>query len=117
MYHMQPIKVLLRRIEEVQIFLLEKPDKGRQLSEVNIIDHDLNKLSKTGGMYVKALNNWNWLTPDERKTWFQLRKVMGDQYEKCWPEYLALTCSKKDGARHKTPLEPWITIYIPLPKA
>jgi hypothetical protein len=70
MDRMQPIEVMLRGIEAVQMFLLASPDEGRQLSEVNLIDRALIKLSGTGRMYAKALGTWN-SRPHERKTWAQ----------------------------------------------
>jgi hypothetical protein len=62
------------------MFLLASPDEGRQLSEINLIDHALIKLSETGGMYTKALEKWNGRTPQDRKTWAQFRGVMVRQY-------------------------------------
>ena len=50
-----PIEVMLRGIEEVQIFLLANPEEDRQLSEPNLTGYALIKLSKCGGMYAKAL--------------------------------------------------------------
>ena len=37
MNHSHPIEVMLRGIEEVQIFLLANPEEDRQLSEPNLI--------------------------------------------------------------------------------
>jgi hypothetical protein len=77
------------------MFLLASPDESRQLSEVNLIDHALIKLSKTGGMYTKALKAWNGRTPTERKTWPQFRKVMVKQYEKMLAEGSGTTRSQE----------------------
>ena len=52
-----PIEVMLRILEEVHMFLLASPEENRELTEVNIIDHALIKLSETGGFYTKALEN------------------------------------------------------------
>ena len=82
MDRMQPIEVMLRGIEEVQMFLLASPEEGRQLSEVNLIDHALIKLSETGGMYTKALESWNGRSPRECNMWAQFQEVMVKQYEK-----------------------------------
>jgi hypothetical protein len=93
---MQPIEVMLRGIEEVQMFLLASPDEGRQLSEVNRIDHALIKLSETGGMvYAKALETWNGRPPQERKTWAQFREIMVQQYEKMLAEGSGTTMSQE----------------------
>ena len=62
-----PIEVMLRVIEEVQIFLLSNPEEDRQLSETNLIGYALIKLSKCGGMYAKALERWNKVLPKKRK--------------------------------------------------
>ena len=95
MDRMQPIEVMLRGIEEVQMFLLASPDKGRRLSEVNLIDHALIKLSETGCMYTKALETWNGRAPLERKTWAQFRIVMVKQYEKILAEGAGTTISQE----------------------
>ena len=50
-----PIEVMLRGIEEVQIFLLANPEEDRQLSDPNLIGYALINLSKCGGIYAKAL--------------------------------------------------------------
>ena len=62
-----PIEVMLRGIEEVQIFLLANPEEDRQLSDLNLIRYALIKLSKCGGMYAKALKRWNKVLPKNRK--------------------------------------------------
>jgi hypothetical protein len=95
MDRMQPIEVMLRGIEEVQMFLLASPDEGRQLSEVNLIDHALIKLSETGGMYTKALETWNGRPAVDRKTWAQFREVMVRQYEKMLAEGAGTTISQE----------------------
>ena len=62
-----PIEVMFRGIEEVQIFLLANPEEYHQLSEPNIIEYALIKLSECGGMYAKALERWNKVIPTNRK--------------------------------------------------
>ena len=57
MAHSQPIQVMLYKIERVQQFLLQHPEEGRQLIQVNLIGYVIIKLSETGGMYQKALEN------------------------------------------------------------
>ena len=49
----------MRSLEEVQMFLLASPEENRELTEVNLIDHALIKLSEMGGLYTKALGKWN----------------------------------------------------------
>ena len=43
------IEVMLRSLEEVQMFLLASTEENRELTEVNLIEHALVKLSETGG--------------------------------------------------------------------
>ena len=76
-----PIEVMLRGIEEVQIFLLANPEEDRPLSEPNLIGYALIKLSKCGGMYAKALERWNKVIPNNRKKWAIFRKHMINEYE------------------------------------
>ena len=59
MDHNMPIEVMLRSLEEVQMFLLASLEENRELAEVNLIDHALIKLSETGHFYTKALEKWN----------------------------------------------------------
>ena len=40
-----PIEVILKSLEEVQMFLLASPEDNRELAEVHLIDHALIKLS------------------------------------------------------------------------
>jgi hypothetical protein len=100
MDRMQPIEVMLRGIEEVQMFLLASPDEGHQLSEVNLIDHALIKLSETGGMYTKkTLETWNGRPSMDRKTWAQFREVMVQQYEKMLAKGAGTTISQEGWGR------------------
>ena len=76
-----PIEVMLRGIEEVQIFFLANPEEYRQLSEPNLIGYALIKLSKCGGIYAKALERLNKVLPKIRKKWAIFRKHMINEYE------------------------------------
>ena len=68
MNQMQPVGVILRGIEEVQIFLLANPDKDRALTDPKLIRYALIKPTKTGGVYVKGIEKWRkWPTQDWRK--------------------------------------------------
>ena len=62
-----PIEVMLRGIEEVQIFLLANLEEDRQLLEPNLIGYALIKLYIYGGMYAKDLDRWNKVLPKNRK--------------------------------------------------
>ena len=81
-----PIEVMLQSLEEVKFFLLASPEENRKLTEVNLINHDLIKLSETGGFYTKALEKWNSrLVADQRK-WVTFRTVMVREYERMLTE-------------------------------
>ena len=50
------------------MFLLSSPEENRELTEFNLINHALIKLSETNGFYTKALEKWNVrLVADRRK--------------------------------------------------
>ena len=55
---MQLVKVMLRRIEYVQLFLLYNPEEDWALTEPNLISYAPIKLMKTGGMYEKGKEKW-----------------------------------------------------------
>ena len=76
-----PIEVMLRGVEEVQIFLITNTEKDRQLSEPNLIGYALLKLSNCGGMYAKALERWNKVLRKNTKKWAIFRKDMINEYE------------------------------------
>ena len=54
-----PIEVMLRSLEEVQMFLLASPEDNREFTEVNLIYHTIIKLSGNCGFYTKALGKWD----------------------------------------------------------
>ena len=49
----QPVEVVLRTTEEVQMLLMAHPDGYRKLNDVNLISYAMIKLSKCGGLYNK----------------------------------------------------------------
>ena len=53
-----PIKVMLRNIKEVQMFLLANPDEDCQQKKTQLITYALIKLTNTG-LYNKAIERWN----------------------------------------------------------
>ena len=81
MDHNMPIEVMIRSLEEVQMFLLASTEENRELTEVNIIVHAIIKLSETGGFYTKALEKWNGLLVDDRRKWETFLTVMVGKYE------------------------------------
>ena len=59
MNQLNPVKVVLYVIEEVQLFLVANTDKYRVLTETNLIRYALIKLAKTGGMHAKGIEKWH----------------------------------------------------------
>ena len=55
MYCNQPVELMLRTTEEVQMFLMAHTDRDRKLSDINLISYAMIKLSKCGGLYTKAI--------------------------------------------------------------
>ena len=54
----QPVDVILRTNEEIQINLMAHPYGYFKLSDVNVISYAMIKLSKCGGIYNKAIERW-----------------------------------------------------------
>eukprot|EP00978_Attheya_sp_CCMP212_P041539 scaffold239154_cov39-Attheya_sp.AAC.1 len=77
-----PVEVLLRAIEEVQMFLLADTEENQEMTEVQLIKYGLIKLSKTGGLYVKAIQHWNPRDPKDRRAWVDFKTHMIEEYEK-----------------------------------
>ena len=50
-----PVKVMIKNIEDIQKFLLVNPTENMQMSPVQLIMQGLIKLTKTGGLYAKAI--------------------------------------------------------------
>jgi hypothetical protein len=77
-----PVEVMLRAIEEVQMFLLADMEENQEMTEVQLIKYGLIKLSKTGGLYVKAIEHWNARDPKDRRAWVDFKTHMIEEYEK-----------------------------------
>ena len=75
-----PIKVMLRDIEDVQMFLLAHPEGDKEMSEPQLINYAMIKLSKTGGLYAKGMLRWLQREPDERKKWRDFVSFMVKEY-------------------------------------
>ena len=54
----QPLEVMLRTTEEVQIFLMAHPFGYLELRNVNLIIYAMIKLSKCDGLYTKSIERW-----------------------------------------------------------
>ena len=99
----QPIEVMLQNIEQVQRFLLQNPEEDRQLTQVNLIGYAVIKLSKTGGMYQKALEKWQLRDVDERKSWAAFSKFMVEQYKRLLKLGTGITMGQEDMGQHSMP--------------
>ena len=77
----EPVEVMLRTIEEVQMFLLADRAEDRGLKQAQLISYALIKLSKTG-LYGKAIEKWNARQLKDRKLWADFRAFMIEQYER-----------------------------------
>ena len=62
---MQPVEVMLRGIEEVQLFLLANLGEELALKDPNLISYALINLTKTGGMYAKGIYKCQNRTPQD----------------------------------------------------
>ena len=82
----QPVEVMLRAVEEVQIFLMAHPDGDRKLSEVNLISYGTIKLSKCGGLYTKAMERWQEKDNTKKKMWENFRTHYITEYKKLLAE-------------------------------
>ena len=86
MNRMKPVEVMLRVIEEVQLFLLSKPDKYIALTEPNPIIYALIKLTNTRGMYSKGIEKWHERPLQDRRKWAELSAHMVKYYERIPPK-------------------------------
>jgi hypothetical protein len=77
-----PVEMMLRGIEEVQMFLLADAEENQEMTEVQLIKYGLIKLSKTGGLYAKAIEHWNARDPKDRRAWVDFKTHMIEEYEK-----------------------------------
>ena len=78
----QPVKFMLRAIEEVQMFLLAHSEADKELANTNLILYTLININKTGGMYTKALKRWNTKELTDRKIWDTFHQHMIVEFEK-----------------------------------
>ena len=76
-----PIEVMLRSLEEVQIFLMAIPEENRELTEFNLIDHALIKISEKGGFYTNPLEKWNGRLVAKRRKWATFHTIMVGEHE------------------------------------
>ena len=77
------------------MFLLASPEENRKLTEVNLIDHALIKLSETGGFYTKVLEKWKVRLVADRRKWETFRTVMVGEYERMLAEVSGTTIDQE----------------------
>ena len=82
----QPVEVMLRAMEEIQMFPMAHPDGDREMSDVNLISYGTIKLSKCRGLYTKAMERWQAKTKDDKKLWANFRTHYITEYEKLLAE-------------------------------
>ena len=76
-----PVEVMLRGIEEVQMFYLHDEKLGLEMKAMQMITKALIKLKNTG-LYAKAIEKWNQREADDGTTWSDFRAFMIEQFEK-----------------------------------
>ena len=81
----QPIEVMLRAVEEVQLFLLSHPEPDQELPDLALIKFALIKLMKTG-LYSKLIERWNGKLIGSRRDWAQFRAHCVAEYVKLLDE-------------------------------
>ena len=76
-----PVEVMLKNIEEVQMFFLhdEKLDLAMKASQM--ITKALIKMKNTG-LYAKAIDRWHQRDPKDNQDWSDFRAFMIEQFEK-----------------------------------
>ena len=77
-----PVKVMIRDIEDVQLFLPVNPADKMELPDVQLCTHGLINLSKTGGLYANATEGWNLKDRTIRQQWMEFKTHFIDEYDK-----------------------------------
>ena len=72
---------MLREIEKLQLFLISNPDEDCALTEPNLISYTMIKITNTGGMYTKGIEEWQKRTPQDRRKWAEFSAHMVEDYE------------------------------------
>ena len=75
-------EVTIRDIEDVQCFLLANPADKMELTDVQLCTHGLIKLSKTGGLSLKATERWNQKDLQICQQWMEFKTHYIKEYEK-----------------------------------
>ena len=80
MDRLQPVEVMIRAVEEVQMFFLANPEEDLQMKETQLISHALIKMKATG-LYGKVINRWYGKDIKDRLRWADFRTFAVEQYE------------------------------------
>ena len=80
-----PVEVMLRDVEETQMFLMANADEDRALKETQLITYALIKLAGAG-LYSKAINRWTAKAIEDRRVWANFRAHMVTEYERMLAE-------------------------------
>ena len=70
-----PIEVVLRDVEEVQMFLIANADEDWVLKETQLIPYALIKL-QCAGLYTKAIELWQRRGVKDRQSWADFRQFI-----------------------------------------
>ena len=63
------------------MFLMAHPDGDCELINVNLISYAMIKISKCGGLYIKAVEGCQSNTKTYKKTWANFRQHLVAEYE------------------------------------
>ena len=77
----EPIEVVLRMMEEVQLFLLAHPEGGHEMTEVQLIRNVIMKMRDLGGVWTRPLEKWLVEPVLTRQTWTYFKTFMVTKYE------------------------------------
>ena len=81
MDQMSPIKVMLRKIEEIQIFQLLNPKEDCHLKQTQPTAYALTKITNTS-VYTKAIKKWQAKDVNDIRGWGTFHTIMVAQYER-----------------------------------
>ena len=79
---MQPVEVILRLIEEVQLLLSANPDEEWALTEPNLTSYLLIKITKIGRIYAKGIEKWQKRHTQDSRKWSEFLAHLVEDYER-----------------------------------
>ena len=102
MDRLQTVKVMLHGVEDVQLFLLSKPNEHWELPDALMISYVLIKLTNTG-LYAKALEHWYGRPLTDRRQWNGFRPFLFKSVNVCYVKEVALPCNRRVMDWHSKP--------------